>query len=252
MGRLDNKAVVITGAASGMGRATALLFAREGARLLLADVDAAGGEDVTAAIVAQGGTALFRQVDVSRAVEVEGMIRAAQEAFGRLDVLFNNAGIEGESGWLADCTEENWDRVLAVNLKGVFLGMKYALPLMVAQQGGSIINTASVAGMVGWRAAAAYSAAKAGVINLTRTAALEYARYNIRVNAICPGVIHTPLLERVHGGNVEGNERLLAMQPMPRLGRPEDVAYMALFLASDESAYVTGAALPVDGGYTAR
>lgn len=252
VGRLDGKTAVITGAASGMGRATALLFAAEGARLVLADVDADGGEQTAAWVTSAGGAAVFRRVDVSRAAEVEGMVRAAQDTYGGLDVLFNNAGIEGESSWLADCTEENWDRVLAINLKGVFLGMKYALPLMAAQGRGSIINTASVAGLVGWRAGGAYSASKGGVVILTKTAALEYARFNVRVNAICPGVIHTPMVERITGGTDAAIERLRSSQPMPRVGEPEEIARMALFLASDESTFVTGAALPVDGGYTAR
>lgn len=251
MGRLDGKVAVITGAASGMGRATALRFAREGAKVLLADVDTDGGASALDAITGAGGDAAFLRVDVSRSADVQEMIRVAVQELGGLDVLFNNAGIEGQSSWLADCTEENWDRVLAINLKGVFLGMKYALPHMAAQGHGSIINTASVAGLVGWRAGGAYSASKAGVANLTRTAALEYARYNVRVNAICPGVIHTPMLERINP-NPEMMQRLITMQPMPRLGTPDDIANMALFLASDESTFVTGAMLPVDGGYTAR
>lgn len=251
MGRLDGKVAVITGGASGMGRATALRFAAEGAKVLLADVDVAGGEATLDGIKAAGGTASFLRVDVSQPADVQEMIRVAVHDLGGLDVLFNNAGIEGQSSWLADCTEENWDRVLAINLKGVFLGMKYALPHMAAQGHGSIINTASVAGLVGWRAGGAYSASKAGVANLTRTAALEYARYNVRVNAICPGVIRTPMLDRINP-SPDMMQRLVTMQPMPRLGTADDIANMALFLASDESAFVTGAMLPVDGGYTAR
>jgi NAD(P)-dependent dehydrogenase (short-subunit alcohol dehydrogenase family) len=252
MGKLDGKAAVITGAASGMGRASALLFAQEGARLLLADVDAKGGEAVADEIARAGGRAIFRRVDVSQPEQVEAMIGAAVTELGALDVLFNNAGIEGESARLADSSLANWDRVLAINLKGVFLGMKYALPVMIERGGGSIINTASVAGLVGWHGAGAYSASKGGVVILTKTAALEYARWNIRVNCICPGVIHTPMVERITHGRADMLERLKQAQPLPRIGTPEDIAQMALYLASDDAAFVTGAAMVVDGGYTAR
>jgi NAD(P)-dependent dehydrogenase (short-subunit alcohol dehydrogenase family) len=253
MGRLDGKVAVITGAASGMGRATAVLFAREGAAVLVADVDDRGGQDTVAQIAAGDGRALFRRTDVSSGDDVAGMIGTALDRFGALDILFNNAGIAGENGRLADQSEANWHRVLSINLTGVYHGMRYAIPVMIERGGGTIISTASVAGMVGWAGAAAYSAAKAGVINLTRTAAIEYARWNIRVNCICPGVVHTPLLDGILGGDFESaRERLLRMQPMPRLGEPEDIAQMALFLAGDESAFVTGASMVVDGGYTAR
>jgi len=247
MGRLENKVAVITGAASGMGRATAELFAREGAAVLLADVSERGGEEAVERIASEGGRAAFVRTDVASSDAVKAMIDAALERFGALDVLFNNAGIAGESSRLAEQSEENWARVLGVNLTGVYLGMRHAIPAMVDRGGGSIISTASVAGMVGWPGAAAYSASKAAVINLTRTAAIEYARWNIRVNCICPGVIHTPLLESIHGGSIEdAEERLVRMQPMRRLGTPQDIANMALFLASDESAYVTGAAMVVE------
>lgn len=252
MPRLADKVAIITGAASGIGRASALLFAREGAAVLVADVNERGGADAVAAIVAAGGRAAFQRTDVSSSEDVRAMVQAALDRFGALDILFNNAGIAGESAWLAQSSEDNWRRVLDVNLTGVYLGMKHALPVMMERGGGSIISTASVAGLVGWRAAAAYSAAKAGVINLTRTAALEYARYNIRVNCICPGVIETPLLHAVQGADAESRARLVQMQPLPRLGQADDIASMALYLASDESAFVTGAAMVVDGGYTAR
>lgn len=252
MGRLDGKAAVITGAASGMGRAAALLFAREGARLLLADIDTAGGEQTATEIAHSGGTAAFRRVDVSQPEQVEALMQAALDAYGALDIVFNNAGIEGMSGRLADQTVENWERVLSVNLKGVFLGMKYALPPMVERGGGSIINTASVAGLNGWHGGGAYSASKGGVVILTKTAALEYAKWNVRVNCICPGVIQTAMVERITGGVEASLERLKRMQPMPRIGQAEDIAQMALFLASDEAGFITGAAMTVDGGYTAR
>lgn len=252
MGRLDGKVVVITGAAAGMGRAMACLFAREGASLLLADIDTNGGEETAALVTESGGRATFRRVDVSEPAEVEAMVRAALDMYGVVDVLCNNAGIEGASGRLADQSVENWDRVLRVNLKGVFLGMKYALPPMVEHGRGSIINTASVAGLNGWHGGSAYSASKGGVVILTKTAAIEYAKWNVRVNCICPGVIQTAMIERITGGTEASLERLKRMQPMPRLGQAEDIAQMALFLASDESGFVTGAAMVVDGGLDAR
>ena len=251
-GRLAGKVAVITGAGSGIGRATAILFAREGAAVLVADVAEGGGQETMAAITGAGGEAAFLRTDVAHAEQVRAMVQTAVDRFGTINVLYNNAGIAGESRWLAQSNEENWHRVIAVNLTGVYLGMRYAIPIMMERGGGSIISTASVAGMVGWRQAAAYSAAKAGVINLTRTAALEYARFGIRVNCICPGVIRTPLLDSVQGADEPSQSRLLSMQPMPRLGEPDDIAYMALYLASDESKFVTGAAMVVDGGYTAR
>lgn len=252
MARLDGKVAVITGAASGMGRASAQLFAAEGARLLLADVDVAGGEQTVDLVKQHGGEAAFMRVDVSRAAEVEGLIGAAVERYGLIDVLFNNAGIEGMSGRVADWSEEVFDRTIAINLKGVFLGMKYALPLMAERGSGSIINTASVAGLNGWHGGGGYTASKGGVVILTKTAAIEYARWNVRVNCICPGVIHTAMVDRITGASPDAVERLKRLQPMPRIGEAEDIARMALYLASDESTFVTGAAMVVDGGYTAR
>jgi len=252
MGRLDGKIAVITGAGAGMGRAAALLFAAEGAALVLADIDATAGNETVDAVRGAGGTALFHATDVAQEQQVEALVQAAVREHGRLDVIYNNAGIEGPSARLENHTLADWRRVIDVNLTGVFLGMKYALPVMARQRSGSVISTASVAGMSGWSGAAAYGSTKAAVINLTRIAAVENARYGVRVNCICPGVIQTAMVERITGGSPESLERLKKMQPMPRIGQPEDVARMALYLASDDSAFVTGAAMVVDGGYVAR
>ena len=252
MSRLDGKVVIITGAGSGMGRAAALLFGAEGALLVLADIDGAAAERTAKDVATAGGSALAQRTDVSREEDVQKLIDRAAFDHGRLDVIWNNAGIEGPSARLADQTLAEWQQVLAVNLTGVFLGMKYVLPVMVEHGSGSIISTASVAGLVGWHGAAAYSAAKAAVVNLTRTAAIEYAKYGVRVNCICPGVIQTAMVERITGGTSQSLKRLKRMQPLPRIGQPEDIARMALYLASDESAFVTGAAMVVDGGYVAR
>ncbi len=252
MGRLQDRSVVITGAGSGIGRATALLFGSEGARLVLADINTDAVAATAQLVEAAGGTAVAQRCDVSSEQDVQALIDRAIDAHGRLDVIFNNAGIEGPSARLADHTLEQWQQVLSVNLTGVFLGMKYAIPVMARQESGSIINTASVAGLVGWHGGAAYSATKAAVVNLTRTASLEYAKHNVRINCICPGVIQTAMVERITGSTDEALERLKRMQPMPRVGQAEDIARMALFLASDESGFVTGAAMVVDGGYIAR
>lgn len=247
MGRLQGKVAIVTGAGSGIGKATAMLFASEGAEVVCADI---AGADKTAGEI--GASAIAVSVDVSKAADIQAMVNAAKDRFGRLDVVFNNAGIEGEQAPTADCSEENFDRVIAVNLKGVFLGMKYAIPVMLETGGGAIINNASVAGLVGFPNIPAYGASKGGVVQLSKTAALEYATQGIRVNAICPGVIWTPMVERFTGSTEEGRREFSMLEPVERMGKPEEVAAMVLFLASDESSFVTGAALPVDGGFVAR
>jgi NAD(P)-dependent dehydrogenase (short-subunit alcohol dehydrogenase family) len=249
MGLLDGKVAVITGGAAGMGRASSLLFAKEGAAVLVADVQEAEGREVAKEIEATGGRAHFLRTDVSKASDVQAMIAAAVDRFGSLDILFNNAGIEGHPGVpLADADEDDYDRVLAVNLKGVFLGMKYGIPQMDRQGGGVVVNTASLAGLVGVAGYAAYSASKGGVVQLTKVAALEYAQRNIRVNCICPGYIATDMTRRLR--EIPWDERLPRghRNPVARAGTPEDIANAALYLASDLSAFVTGIALPVDGG----
>jgi NAD(P)-dependent dehydrogenase (short-subunit alcohol dehydrogenase family) len=248
MGRLEAKVAIVTGAGSGIGRATALRFAGEGAKLIVADVT--GAENDTAKTI--GANAVAVHADVSKSADVRALIDAARSRFGRLDVIFNNAGIEGTQAPTADYSEENFDRVISINLRGVFLGIKYAIPLMLESGGGSIINTASVAGLVGFPGLSAYCASKGGVVQLTKTAALEYAAQNIRVNAICPGVIWTPMVQRLTGDDEDAKAAFVAMEPVNRLGTPEDIAAMALYLASDEAAFVTGAALPIDGGFVAR
>lgn len=252
MNKLAGKVTIVTGAASGIGEATALLFAAEGASVLAADRDRERGEAVVKAITDKGGTASFLATDVSKPEDVQAMIAAAVKAYGKLDVIFNNAGIEGEMNKpTADCTLENWDRVIAINLTGVFLGMKYAIPEMLKAGGGSIINNASVAGVVGFAGIPAYCAAKGGVIQLTKTAAVEYATQKIRVNAICPGVIWTPMVQRATGDSAEGRAAFEAMEPVGRFGTAEEIANMALFLASDDSSFCTGAPFIVDGGFVA-
>jgi NAD(P)-dependent dehydrogenase (short-subunit alcohol dehydrogenase family) len=250
MDRLKDKVALITGGGSGIGRATSLLFAREGAKVVVADYATEGGEETVRLITAAGGTAMFVQADVSRSADVQWMIATTVQAYGRIDILFNNAGIEGPSAKIVNYPEEEWERVLAIDLTAVYLGMKYAIPEMLKQGGGVIISTASVAGMVGFPGSGAYGAAKAGVIQLTRTVALEYASKNIRVNCICPGVIRTPMAQRVMGDRPE--EAVVRMEPIGRLGTPEDIAHAALFLASDESSFATGAPFIIDGGYVAR
>ncbi len=250
MDRLKNKVAIVTGGGSGIGRASCLLFAREGAKVVVADYVAEGGNETARQISAANGQAVFVQTDVSKSTDVKNMIGATIRNYGRVDILFNNAGIEGPSTKLANLKEEDWDRVIAIDLTSVYLGIKYVIPEMIKQGGGVILSTASVAGLVGFQGSGAYAAAKAGVINLTRLAALEYADKNIRVNCICPGVIETPMVERVMGGR--SREKVVRTEPIGRLGRPEDIANAALFLASDESSFATGAPFIIDGGYVAR
>jgi NAD(P)-dependent dehydrogenase (short-subunit alcohol dehydrogenase family) len=232
-----------------MGRASSILFAREGARVAVVDRVAGAGEETVALIGDEGGEAVFVEADVADAAAVERMVATTVERYGRLDVLFNNAGVEGPSVDLLGYGEDDWARVIAVNLTAVYRAMRTAIPHMISQGGGVILSTASVAGLVGLARSSAYSAAKAGVIGLTRTVALEYGPQNIRANCICPGFISTPMLGRVLGDRPES--ALERHAPLRRVGQADDIAHAALYLASDEAAYVTGVPFVVDGGFVA-
>jgi NAD(P)-dependent dehydrogenase (short-subunit alcohol dehydrogenase family) len=252
MGKLNGKVAVITGAASGIGRATAALFAGEGAAVVIGDLNAEGGEAAVRDCKENGGRAVFQKADVAAEAEVKAMVARAVSEFGGLDIIYNNAGLGGALGPLEEITSEDWDRSLAVLLRGVFLGMKHAIPEMRKRGGGSIISTASIAGLRGYPGLHAYCAAKAAVVNLTRSAAVELGKDRIRVNCICPGGINTPIFTRTQPNLAPMvEERLAQAQPIPRAGHPEDIAKMALFLASDDSEWVSGQAMVVDGAATA-
>jgi len=251
-GLLHGKVALITGAASGIGRATALTAAREGAKVLVVDAVPAG-EDTVKLIKQAGGEAAFHKCDVTRAAEVEATVAAAVKVFGRLDCAHNNAGIIGKSLHTADDTEENFDRIIAVDLKGVWLCMKYEILQMLKQGArGAIVNTASAAGLVGSHGQPAYTAAKHGVIGLTKVAALEYARHDIRVNSVCPGVIDTAMVAEMVTGHPRLRDRLIAVEPIRRMGKPEEIGEAVVWLMSDYASFVTGASLPVDGAMTAQ
>lgn len=249
--QMKDKVALVTGAGSGIGFAASMAFAEEGASLILADVSVEGGEKTARMIEERGNRALFVRTDVSRASEVEAMVNRAIDTFGRLDYAFNNAGIEGVQAPTADCTEENWDRVVGIDLKGVWLCMKYEIAQMLKQGHGAIVNMSSIAGLVGFPNSPAYCAAKGGVVQLTRTAALEYAKSGIRINAVCPGVIRTPMIERVVAAQPEMNDALTSMEPIGRLGQPEEIAAAVVWLCSDAASFVTGHPMVVDGGFVA-
>lgn len=248
----DGKVALVTGAGSGIGRVSAQAFAAEGASVVVADVMTEGGEETVRLIKGTGGNAVFVRADVSRASEVEAMVQRAVETYGRLDYAFNNAGIEGASAGTVDHPEDVWDRVLAINLKGVWLCMKYEIPEMLKHGGGAIVNTASVAGLIGSAGTVAYTASKHGVVGLTKTTALEFARQGIRVNAVCPGIIRTPMLERVFSHRPGMEAQLTALEPVGRIAKPEEVAQAVVWLCSDAASFMTAVALPVDGGWTAQ
>ena len=249
--RLQDKVALITGAASGIGRETALLFAVEGAKILVADVNDDGGEETVRLVKEQGGEAAYAHADVSRAADCEGMVRAAEDSFGRLDVMFNNAGImHGQDDNAETTSEEVWDLTMAINLKGVYLGCKYGIPALRRSGGGSIINTASFVAILGAATPQlAYTASKGGVLAMTRELAVVHARENIRVNALCPGPLRTELLMKFLDTD-EKKQRRLVHVPMGRFGEAREMAKAALFLASDDASYVTGADFVVDGGIT--
>jgi meso-butanediol dehydrogenase/(S,S)-butanediol dehydrogenase/diacetyl reductase len=251
MGKLDNRIAAITGAGSGIGAATARLFAAEGARVIIADIDEAAGHKVA---VELGSNAAYYNADVRNPKQVEAMVKFAVDRFGRLDILHNNA-FYTTVGAVGEMSIDGWLKTISVTLSGVFYGMRFALPQMVAQGGGAIINTASISGLFGDYRMGAYNAAKAGVVNLTRTAAIEYARKNIRVNAICPGMIATPPVLNLLAATRDperANKNAADSHAMGRLGKPKEIAKVVLFLASDDASFMTGSIVVADGGATAH
>jgi NAD(P)-dependent dehydrogenase (short-subunit alcohol dehydrogenase family) len=249
-GGFAGKVAFVTGAANGIGRAAALAFVREGASVVVADVSEQSNQETARMIEELGGRALAVRCDVTRAQDVKAALDKGVEAFGRLDFAFNNAGSEQAITATADLTEEEWDRIVRVNLRSVFLCTKYEIPLLLRQGGGAIVNTSSGAGVKGIAGQAAYCAAKHGVVGFTRAAALDYARSNIRVNAVCPGIIDTPMMQRFTGGTSEGRERVIAQEPVGRMGKPEEIAAAVVWLCSDAAAFVVGHAMVIDGGQT--
>jgi NAD(P)-dependent dehydrogenase (short-subunit alcohol dehydrogenase family) len=248
----EGKVAFVTGAASGIGRAAALAFAREGAGVAVADVSEQGNQETARMIEQRGGRALALHCDMTRAEEVKAALHGTVEAFGRLDVAFNNAGIEPRKpAATADYAEEEWERIIDANLRGVFLCMKHEIPLIL-EGGGAIVNTSSGAGVVGIKGSPAYTAAKHGVIGLTRAAALDYAARNLRINAICPGYIDTPMMGRFTGGTPEGRAKVIAQEPIGRMGKPEEIAAAVVWLCSDEAAFMVGHAMVIDGGQTVQ
>jgi NAD(P)-dependent dehydrogenase (short-subunit alcohol dehydrogenase family) len=251
MNGFNGKSAIVTGA-SGIGAATAEAFARAGASVMLADVQEKLLRDVAARISKAGGKAAVCVADMSREDDIKRMVAETVKAFGRLDCAFNNAGIEGAQGPTHECTNANWDRVIAINLTGVWQCMKHEIPAMLAGGGGAIVNCASIAGLAGFTGIPAYVASKHGVVGLTKGAALEYARQNIRVNAVCPGVIQTPMIDRFVPPGRAARTALLEGEPVGRAGTPDEIASAVLWLCSPENSFTTGQAVAVDGGWMAR
>jgi NAD(P)-dependent dehydrogenase (short-subunit alcohol dehydrogenase family) len=251
MSTFDGRVALVTGGGSGIGRASALGFAHEGAAVAVIDIDEQGGAGTVDEIEESGGRAVFVPADVTKAADAEAMVARAVSAFGRLDFAHNNAGITGPGAPTADYSEADWDRVIAVNLKSVFLSMKYELPELV-KRGGAIVNTSSGAGLIGFAGLPAYVASKHGVIGLTKTAALEYAAAGVRINAVCPGSTRTAMLEAFMGGDPKMEKAMASSTPLSRLARPGEIAAAVVWLCSDAASFVIGAALPVDGGAVAQ